>query len=172
MPNRGQDPDKTFDIRLTDAVGQHEIYLTRLVFEPALYGSTPPQSARNSLVSRRAGARSPGRGFLSVVLLVGGGLVAVVLLSVAAAHVCRSTAAAAAKPVIVSEKDAVIYDVSRADVAMATAGACNVVIRFLPATILGIYVKRYLPRYLLLVVLPFYQQGYYPFLFEFSQTFA
>jgi len=28
--------------------------------------------------------------------------------------------------------------------------------------------KRYIPRYLLLKNLPFYQQGYYPFWFEFS----
>ena len=122
MPNWGQDPDKTFDIRLTDAVGQHEIYLTRLVFEPALHSSTSPESARNSLLPRRAAGT--GAGLVSAVLLVGGGLVAVMLLSVAAAHLCRS-ASTAALPVIVSEKDAVIYDVSRAEVVTATAGALN-----------------------------------------------
>jgi len=37
---------------------------------------------------------------------------------------------------------------------------------------LGIYVKRYLPRYLPLGYLPFNQQGYYPFWFEFSQNFV
>jgi len=124
VPNWGQDPDKTFDIRLTDAVGEHVIYLTRLVFEPALYSSSMPESAKNSLVSRRAGGRAPEAGLLSAVLLVGGGLVVVMLVSLAVAHVCRS-ATTAAKPVIVSEKDAVVYDVSRAEVVTATAGACE-----------------------------------------------
>jgi len=37
---------------------------------------------------------------------------------------------------------------------------------------LGIYVKRYLPRYLPLGVFNFYQQSYYPFWCEFSQNFV
>jgi len=122
VPNWGQEPEKTFDIRLTDAVSEHAIYLTRLVFEPALYDPTSPESARNSLVSRRAGGHAPAAGLLSAVLLVGGGLVAVVLLSLAVAHVCRS-ATNTDKPAIVSEKDAVVYDVSRAEVVTAMAGA-------------------------------------------------
>jgi len=43
---------------------------------------------------------------------------------------------------------------------------------YLPLSSLGIYVKRYLSRYLPLGYLPFYQQGYYPFWFEFSQNFV
>jgi len=124
VPNWGQDPDKTFDIRLTDAVGEHDIYLTRLVFEPALYSSTSPESARNSLVSRRAGGDAPGAGLLSAVLMVGGGLVVVMLLSLAVAHVCRSATVSGKPAVVVSEKDAVVYDVSRAEVVTATTGAC------------------------------------------------
>jgi len=123
VPNWGQEPDKTFDIRLTDSSSDHDIYLTRLVFEPTLYSSSSPESARNSLVSRRAGGHAPAAGLLSAVLLVGGGLVAVMLLSLAVAHVCRS-ATTTAKPAVVSEKDAVVYDVSRAEVAAAMAGAC------------------------------------------------
>lgn len=126
MPNWGQDPDKTFDVRLTDAVGEHDIYLTRLVFEPSLYSSSSPESARNSLVSRRAGGQVPGAGLLSAGLLVAGGLVAVMFVSLAVAHVCRSTPTSA-KPAVVSEKDAVVYDVSRAEVVTATAGACTII---------------------------------------------
>ena len=122
IPNWGQDPDKTFDVRLTDALSVHDIYLTRLVFEPSVYSSSSPESARNSLVSRRAAGDVPGAGLLSAVLLVGGGLVTVMLASLAVAHVCRS-ASYSAKPAVVSEKDAVVYDVSRAEVLTATAGA-------------------------------------------------
>ena len=124
MPNWGQEPDKTFDVRLTDAVSDHDIYLTRLVFEPALYSPSSPESARNSLVSGRgAGDHAPAAGLVSAVLLVSGGLVGVLLLSLAVAHVCRSATSSVKPPVIVSEKDAVIYDVSRAEVVTAMAGA-------------------------------------------------
>jgi len=121
VPNWGQEPDKTFDVRLTDGDSDHDIYLTRLIVEPALYSSSSPESARNSLVSRRAEGHVPAAGLLSAALLVGGGLVAVILLSLAVAHVCRS-ATHSAKPVVVSEKDAVVYDVSRAEVVTAIAG--------------------------------------------------
>jgi len=126
VPNWGQEPDKTFDVRLTDAVTTHDIYLTRLVFEPTLYRPSSPESARNSLVSRRAQTTGGGgpAGLLAAALLVGGGLAAVVLLSLAVGRVCRSATAAGKQPAVVSEKDAVVYDVSRADVVMATPGAC------------------------------------------------
>jgi len=131
VPNWGQEPDKTFDVRLTDSSGDHEIYLTRLDFEPALPGRASPESARNSLRARAAAGErgAPGAaGLVSAALLVGGALVGVVLVSLAAAHVCRT----AGKPppprgpaaaVVVAEKDAVIYDVSRARVVATTAGA-------------------------------------------------
>jgi len=123
VPNWGQEPDKTFDIRLTDAVGDHDIYLTRLVFESSLYSAMSPESARNSLVSRRAGGQAAGAGLLSALLLVGGGLVAVMLVSLAVAHFCQSTTISAKPPTVVSEKDTVVYDVSRAEVVTSTAGA-------------------------------------------------
>ena len=131
MPNWGQEPDKTFDIRLTDAVAQHEIYLTRLVFEPVAHEPTSPESGtRDSQQSRRraggGGGTTAAAGLVSAVLLVAGALVAVVLLSLAAAHVCRAAATSAEPPaaaVVVSEKDSVVYDVRRAQVVTATAGA-------------------------------------------------
>jgi len=125
VPNWGQEPDKTFDVRLTDAVTDHDIYLTRLVFEPALYSPASPESARNSLLSGSDGTgdHTPAAGLVLAVLLVAGGLVAVMLLSLAVAHVCRSATASTKPPIIVSEKDAVVYDVSRAEVVTAIAGA-------------------------------------------------
>jgi len=126
VPNWGQEPDKTFDIRLTDAMGVHDIYLTRLVFDPSLQsGPASPESARNSLLSRRAAAHAPAgyRSLLTGVILVAGGLVAVTLLSLAVAHLCRSVTVTSKPASVVSEKDAVIYDVSRAQVVTATTGA-------------------------------------------------
>ena len=75
MPNWGQEPDKTFDVRLTDSSGDHEIYLTRLDFEPALPGRASPESARNSLRARAAAGErgAPGAAGLVSADLVSAG---------------------------------------------------------------------------------------------------
>jgi len=73
VPNWGQEPDKTFDVRLTDSSGDHEIYLTRLDFEPALPGRASPESARNSLRARAGERGAPGAAGLVSADLVSAG---------------------------------------------------------------------------------------------------
>lgn len=36
VPNWGQHPDKTFDVRLQDAVKSYDVYLTQLILESVL----------------------------------------------------------------------------------------------------------------------------------------
>jgi len=108
IPNWGQQPDKTFDIRLTDSTSVHDVYLTQLVFDSthgshvggspstqSFAPSPPPEAAANgnnfATGTAAASLTANDVGLFPVVFLVAGCVVVTLLVVLAVAYVFRET---------------------------------------------------------------------------------